>query len=376
MSSRPSARSTANPIPYVDLGAQFASERATVMAAIERVLVSGMLVGGDAIAAVEAKVAKRCGTEHAIAVNSGTDALILGLRAMSIGPGDEVITPPNSFVASTGAIVAVGATPVFADVEDDQNIDPRAVEKAITPRTKAIMPVHLTGRICEMDAIMALAQRRDIDVIEDAAQSFGSTYRGRPAGSFGRVGCLSAHPLKNFNAAGDGGFVVTDDAGVAERVRLYRNHGLADRNTVTTWGTVSRMDTIQAAVLLNRLDSFDFIVARRREIAARYRARLDTNCIYVPPERPDTLDTYHTFVVQLDRRDALQTYLAERGIGTAIHYPIPIHLQPAAKSLGYQPGSFPVTERQAGRILSLPIHQMLDDDDIDAVCAAIEEFYA
>jgi dTDP-4-amino-4,6-dideoxygalactose transaminase len=360
----------------VDIGAQFAAEREPIMAAIERVMAGGMLVGGDAIAEVEAKVAQRCGTAHAVAVNSGTDALILGLRAMGIGPGDEVITPPNSFVASTAAIVAVGATPVFADVLDDQNIDPRAVEKAITPRTKAIMPVHLTGRICEMDEIGELARRRGIEVIEDAAQAFGSTYRGRPAGSFGRVGCLSAHPLKNFNAAGDGGFVVTHDAAVAERVRLYRNHGLADRNTVTTWGTVSRMDTIQAAVLLTRLPSFDAIAARRREIAARYRTQLDSNRIYIPPPRPETFDTHHTFVVQLDRRDALQAHLAVRGIGTAIHYPVPIHLQPAARSLGRGPGSYPVTERQAERILSLPVHQSLADDDIDHVCDAIRRFYA
>jgi len=382
MSSQPSATSTAaaetplRRIPFVALDAQFAEERTAVLAAVEAVLDSGMLVGGDPIGALEERLAKQVGAAHVVALNSGTDALILGLRALGIGPGDEVITPPNSFVASTAAIVACGAVPVFADVLPDQNIDPAAVEAAITPRTRAIMPVHLTGRVCDMDAIGGIAERHGLTVVEDAAQAFGSSWRGRPAGSFGDIGCFSAHPLKNLNATGDAGFVATDDAGVAERLRLLRNHGLADRDTVVSWGTVSRMDTLHAAVLLERLDRVPSVVARRRANARRYQEKLDPSTVFAPPCRQEEFNTFHTFVVQLDRRDAAQRFLAERGIGTAIHYPVPIHLQPAARELGKGPGSFPVTERQAGRILSLPIHQFLSPDDIDYVVDQLEAFFA
>jgi dTDP-4-amino-4,6-dideoxygalactose transaminase len=276
-------------------------------------------------------------------------------------------------VASTAAIHFVGATPVFADVLPDQNIDPAAVEAAITPRTRAIMPVHLTGRVADMDAIMAIAARHKLAVIEDAAQAMGAKFNDRQAGTFGTVGCFSAHPLKNLNAMGDGGLIATDDAGIAARLRRLRNNGLVDRNTVSEWGVVSRLDSVQATILHFRLQHLDDTITARRRNAAQYRARLGSS-VFAPPCWPQEFNTFHTFVVQVDRRDALQRHLADRGVGTAIHYPVPIHLQPAAKSLGYKKGDFPVTERQAERILTLPVNNTLTPTDIDYVADVVNEF--
>jgi dTDP-4-amino-4,6-dideoxygalactose transaminase len=306
-------------IPYVDLAAQYAEEREQLLPIVESVLASGNYIGGDVVERIEARLAALCRVKHAIALNSGTDALILGMRALGIGPGDEVITPPNSFVASTAAIVHVGAKPVFVDVLPDQNIDPDRIAAALTPRTKAIMPVHLTGRIADMDPILELASKHGLMVIEDAAQAIGSTYRERPAGNFGDIGCFSTHPLKNLNAIGDGGFLTTDRDDVAATVRLLRNHGLVDRNTVEEFAFVSRMDTLQAAVIEFRLGRLDEIARRRRDNAARYRNLLDPRHVFMPPDRQIEFNTYHTFVIQVDRRDALPRHWAEQGIGTAIH---------------------------------------------------------
>jgi dTDP-4-amino-4,6-dideoxygalactose transaminase len=358
-------------VPFVDLKAQFAEEREELMPMVEATLAAGTWVGGEAVERLESRLAGRCGRGHAVALNSGTDALILALKALGIGSGDEVITAPNSFIATAGAIVAVGAVPVFADIRADQNIDPDAVESSITPRTRAIMPVHLTGRVADMDPLMDIAARHGLAVVEDAAQSFGATYRGRPAGGFGHVGCFSAHPLKNLNAAGDAGFIVTDDAALAERVRRLRSHGLVDRNRAPEWGLVSRMDSLQAAILSFRLGRLDGVIARRRANAALYRQRLAG---LNPPCRDHEFNTFHLFVIQVDERDGLQSFLSERGIATAIHYPLPIHLQPAGAGLGYRAGSFPECERQAARILSLPIHQFLSPEDIAAVCEGVLDF--
>lgn len=362
-------------IPYVDIGAQFREERDELMPIIEQVLAAGQYVGGDWIEKLEARVAALTETKHAVALNSGTDALILGMAALGIGKGDEVITPPNSFVASTAAIVHLGATPVFVDVMADQNIDPALIERAITPRTRAIMPVHLTGRICDMLPILEIARRHKLFVIEDAAQSIGSRYDGRPAGSFGHIGCFSTHPLKNLNAVGDGGLLTTGDDDVAAQVKLLRNHGLVNRDRVERFGFVSRMDTLQAAILGYRLDRLDGITERRRRNADAYRRHLDPTHVFVPPCRQIERNTFHTFVIQVDRRDALQKYLGERGIGTAIHYPIPIHLQPAAAALGGKLGDYPMTERQAGRILTLPINQSLGDDEVIHVARTVNAFF-
>lgn len=362
------------PIPYVDIAGQFRDDREALMPIIEEVLASGQHVGGAWEARLEAALAEWCGTKHVLALNSGTDALLLALEALGIGPGDEVITPPNSFVASTAVIDRVGATPVFADVLADQNIDPRAVERVITPRTKAIMPVHLTGRVADMNPIMELARDRGVAVIEDAAQAIGSRYDGALAGSIGDVGCFSAHPLKNLNACGDAGFLATNRDDVADYVRLARNHGLMDRNTVTRFGTVSRMDSLQAAILEFRLGCLGETIERRRANADLYRRYLDPSLVFSPPCRNMEYNTFHTFVVQVDHRDALREHLDGLGIGTAIHYPVPIHLQPAAADLGHGAGDFPVTEQQARRILTLPIHQGLDAAQVERVATAVNAF--
>jgi dTDP-4-amino-4,6-dideoxygalactose transaminase len=361
-------------VPYVNFPAQFADERSELLAITERVFAKGEFVGGGGIESLEAELAALTRNTFAVALASGTDALILGLKALGIGPGDEVITPPNSFIASTAAIVAVGAKPVFADVRADQNIDPAAVEAAITPATRAIMPVHLTGRVADMAPLMATARKHALAVIEDAAQSIASTYDGNPAGSFGDIGCFSAHPLKNLNAAGDAGFLVTNDEQVASRVRRLRNHGLIDRNTAVEWGTVSRLDTLQAEYVRFRLSRLPSVIEKRRANAGRYRSKLAGLPIFNAPCRNIEFNTFHLFVIEAERRDELQRHLAARGIATGVHYPVPIHLQPAAAALGYERGSMPMCERQADRILSLPIHQYLTDEDIDWTVSAIREF--
>ena len=365
---------TRHNIPYVNIPAQADEQMADLHAIFERVVRSGAYIGADDIPRLEKKLAEYCECEEAVALNSGTDALMLSLKVAGIGPGDEVITPPNSFVASTAVIAQLGARPVFADVLPDQNIDPAAVERAITPRTRAIMPVHLTGRVCRMDAIMEVAERHKLIVVEDSAQAIGSCYQGRKSGSFGHFGCFSAHPLKNLNAVGDGGFITTDDTAAAERLRRLRNHGMSDRATVEEWGHVSRMDTLQAAILDYRLGKLPEVIARRRANAEIYQRLLKHEKIFAPPCRQDEFNTFHTFVIQVDRRDELQRHLREIGIKTAIHYPIPIHLQPAAAYLGHRRGDFPACEQQADRILTLPVNQSMTASDVETVAGEVLRF--
>ena len=358
-------------IPYVNLGAQFVAEKAELMPRIEAVLASGMHIGGAEVEALEAELAAYIGTRHAVALNSGTDALMLSVMALGIEPGQEVITPPNSFVASTAAIAWAGATPVFADVREDGLLDPEAVAAAVTERTAAIMPVHLWGGICDMDALWAIAERHGLAIIEDAAQAMGTRHRNRRAGALGTIGCFSAHPLKIFNAVGDAGFITTDDDKIAGRIRLLRNHGLVDRDTVGEFGTVSRLDAVQAAVLRFRLGKLDAMIERRRANAELYRTLLNGLPIQLPQQKPYEFHTFVNFVSQCDRRDELQKHLAGKGVQTVVHYNTPIHLQPAAAALGCRRGQFPVTERLCETILALPANQTLADDDIRFVCTEI-----
>jgi len=363
-------------VPYVNFPAQWAEEGDFIRECTEAVFAKGDFVGGSAVTDFENEVAAYCGATHAVALNSGTDALIMSMRALGIGPGDEVITPPNSFVASTAAIAHLGAVPVFADVLPDQNIDPEAVADEITPLTRAIMPVHLTGRVADMAPIMKLAREHGLLVIEDAAQAIGSRYDGKKAGTFGDAGCFSAHPLKNLNAGGDAGFVTTNNADLADRLRRMRNHGLEGRDTVVEWGWVSRMDTMQATLLGMRLARLDKVTARRRRNAEMYHELLDPLHVFMPPERKIEHNTWHTFIIQVDRREELKSYLAENGIETAVHYPVPIHLQPAARELGYCKGDMPEAESQAERILTLPINPFLSEDDIHLVANTVNRFFS
>jgi dTDP-4-amino-4,6-dideoxygalactose transaminase len=358
-------------IPYVNLSAQFAEEKAELMARIEAVLASGMHIGGPEVDALEQEIAAYLGTRHTVALNSGTDALNFAMVAAGIGPGDEVITPPNSFVASTAAIIRAGATPVFADVRWDGLLDPDAVAAAVTPRTAAIMPVHLWGGVCDMDALWLIAERRGLAIIEDAAQAMGTRHRDRRAGALGTVGCFSAHPLKIFNALGDAGFITTDSADIADRVRLLRNHGLINRDTVSEFATVSRLDALQAAVLRYRLGRLDAMTERRRANVELYRSLLAHVPIRLPVEKPYEFHTFVNFVSQCDRRDDLQKHLSAKGVQAVVHYNTPIHLQPAANTLGCRRGQFPVTERLCETILALPANQTLAQDDIAFVSSQI-----
>ena len=365
----------ARKVRFVDFHAQFEEERKELLRLVEELFARGEFIGGQKVDELEAALARYLGVRRTVTLASGTDALLLGLRVLGIGPGDEVITPSNSFLSSTAAIVHIGATPVFADVLPDQMMDVDAVAAAITPRTRAIMPVHLTGRVADMPRYVELAQRHNLAIIEDAAQAFGSKHSDRYAGTFGAIGCFSTHPLKNLNAAGDGGFIATNDTAMADRLVRLRNNGLSDRDTALEFGFVSRLDSLQAAVLLHRLSRVDDVIARRRANAARYDRLLDRKAVFVPPAPSELFHSYHLYVVQAERREALQERLTQRGISTKVHYPIPIHLQPAAAHLGYGRGSLPETERQAERILSVPINQFLSHDDVAYVAHAINEFY-
>ena len=368
-------------VPYVSLTGQWTRERGALLPIIERVLQSGKYIGGIEVELFEENAAKLCQTKHCVALNSGTDALVCGLITLGVKRGDEVITPPNSFVASTAAIVHIGAKPVFVDVLEDQNIDPAKLEAAISKNTRAIMPVHLTGRMARMDEIKSIADRHGIPIIEDGAQAIGSKYQQIPSGKWGKVGCFSTHPLKNLNACGDGGFLVTDDDLIASKVRAMRTHGFkqhpdgsTDKYIDEQFGYVSRMDTLQAAILSFRISELETVIAQRQRNAEHYCQILDPDTITFPKNQAGEFNSYHTFVIQVDRRDALREHLKQAGIETGIHYPIPIHLQPASKNLGFPKGSLPTTERQATRILTLPIHQFLTRTQVEKVAFHVNQF--
>jgi len=363
-------------IPYVNLKLQYKKNRNNILGIIDKVLSSGNYVGGEEIKKFEKKISKICNKKYAIGLNSGTDALTLGLFALGVRKGDEVITCPNSFIASTAAIVHLGAKPVFVDVNDDQNINPLLIEEKITKKTKAIMPIHLTGRVCQMNKINFISKKYNIPIIEDAAQSISSKFNNKPAGSFGKISCFSAHPLKNLNAYGDAGYLLTDDSNMYKLIKDISNHGMSDRDKIKNFGYVSRMDNIQASILNFKLKILKKVIYRRRENENIYFKNLNLENIFIPPETKEEFNTYHTFVVQVSNRDKLKKYLEKKGILTSIHYPIPIHLQPAAKKLGYRRGDFPMTEMQAKKILSLPIHENLKQNEILYICKMINNFFS
>lgn len=362
-------------IPYVNLSSQYLDERDEILKTLDNVLKSGNYVGGDLINSLESKIAKYIGVKEVICLNSGTDALLFSLKALDVGEGDEVITQANSFISSTSVIKLLGAKPIYVDVGRDQQIDVKLIEKSITNKTKCIIPVHLTGRIGEIGEIKRIAKKNKIKIIEDAAQSFGSTYEGKKSGSLGDFGAFSAHPLKNFNACGDAGFVTTNNKKLAKKIRLFANHGMVDRNNSVLWGNVSRLDALQAAILSFRLKKINKVISIRRKNAKLYKLNLDKRNVYFPPDRLGFKDSYHTFVIQVEKRNKLKKYLSNLGITTAVHYPIPIHIQPVGKSLGYQKGDLPETEIQAKKILTLPINQSLSEEDILIICEKINRFY-
>ena len=362
-------------VPFVDLQQRYLEEREELLTCVERVLSKGHLVLTPEVAALEEKIAKYVGVRHCISLNSGTDALMMALMAAGIGRGDEVITTPISFVATTGSIAHVGARPLYVDVCDDQNIDPSRIEAAITPQTKAIMPVHWTGRIADMDPIMEIAERHNLCVIEDSAQTMGAYYKGRHGGTFGLANAVSAHPLKNLNALGDGGFLLTDDDEVDKKVRLYRNHGLESRDNCVLYGVNSRLDTLNAEVLSFRLDRLEGIIQRRRQNVELYRKLIEADEVFIPPQRDYEENACVMFIVQCDRRDDLKAHLEKNGVQSLVYYGMPLHLHPAAERWGYKRGDFPIAERQADRVLALPHHQHVTEEQIAYTAGLVNQFY-
>lgn len=340
--------------------------------AIERVIDRGWFILGPEVTAFEEEFAAASGARFAVGVGSGTDALALSLRALGIGPGDEVITAPLSAAFSGLAILMAGATPVFADIDPDRlTIDPRAIEAAVTPRTRAIMPVHLYGQPADMPAIASIAERHGLALVEDACQAHFATSAGRPVGTFGAAGAFSFYPTKNLGALGDGGAVITDDAAIAEKLKRLRNGGQVDRYLHAEFGVNSRLDEMQAAILRARLAWLPEWTARRRALALRYRRALAGAKIVVPPER-DPGHVYHLFPILSTRREALQQHLAGRGIGTLVHYPISIPRQPAFAAVAG--AACVVSERIAREVCSLPLSHSLTDADVDFVAAAVHDW--
>ena len=360
-------------IPLVDLRAQYETIKDEVLDAIGSTLSGMHLFLGENVAAFEREFAEYCGVEHCVGVGSGTDALILALRAHGIGPGDEVITVANTFIATVEAIHHVGATPVFVDVDPATlTMDPTRIEERITGRTRAIVPVHLYGRLANMPAIMDLARRHALTVVEDACQAHGASLAGRRAGSFGHAACFSFYFSKNLGAYGEAGAVVTNDASIAREVSSLRNHGSLQKYRHAVLGFNSRLDELQAAILRIKLRRLDQWNERRREGAARYTHLLSGTTLQLPSPHQDKEHVYHLYVVQSEQRDALRAELEAAGVGTGIHYPAPIHLQPAWTAHGYEPVSLPVTEEAATTILTLPLYPEMTDAQFEYVCACIE----
>ena len=359
-------------VPFVNLGLQYKAMREQIIAEIDRISLAGQYVSSEDVVRFEKSFAAYCGTSEAVAVGNGGDALYLVLMALGIGPGTEVIVPANSFVASAWAVAGCGAKVVFVDVTDDYNLDPAKVERAITSRTKAIMPVHLTGRPAPMNEILQIAGEHKIPVVEDAAQAVGATYHGRKMGSMGIAGCFSLHPLKNLHVHGDGGVITTSDKRLAEQLRQWRNHGLKNRDECVFWGRNSRLDSIQAAIANLKLPHLDTWNQRFRDIAAVYTREL-ADVVSVPKERLHEKCVYHRYIVTTPERSQLQTYLEARGVETKVNYPIPLHLQQASQ--GYKKGDFPVAERLAENILSLPIYAEMTDAQVEIVVAEVKNYF-
>jgi dTDP-4-amino-4,6-dideoxygalactose transaminase len=356
-------------IPVLDLRRQYKTIEDEIGSAVRDVFERGAFINGPNVAAFEEEVAAYLGAGFAVGLNSGTDALHLALRALDIGPGDEVITTPFTFVATSEAIGMVGATPVFADIDPrTYTLDPRAVEAAVTPRTRAILPVHLYGLPAPMQELMAIARRHGIAVVEDCAQSIGATFEGRATGTFGDVGCFSFFPSKNLGAYGDGGMAVTADPQIARRIRALRAHGATKKYYHEELGVNSRLDELQAAILrikLRRLPQWN--EARRRVAAAYTNAFSNVPGIQVPVEPSDSHAVYHQYTVGIDDRNATQTFLREGGVETMVYYPVPLHLQDVHRAMNLGEGSFPVSENAAQRVLSLPMFPEIEEAEIRTV---------
>lgn len=373
------SRDTGERVPLLDLRAQYESMRDDIDEAIRRVVESQHFILGPEVEALEREIADYCGTTHAVGVSSGTDALLVALMALGVGPGDEVITTPFTFFATAGTVARLGARTVFVDIEPDTfNIDAARIEAALSPRTKAIIPVHLFGRVADMDTVMRLAGSAGVAVIEDAAQAIGAyDAAGRRAGAIGDIGAFSFFPSKNLGAFGDAGMVTTSDESLARLMRQLRVHGMEPKYFHSMVGGNFRLDALQAAVLRVKLRHLDTWHDGRRRNAARYRelfAQAGIEQVTLPQDVPGHI--YNQFVIRIPQRDALRDHLSARAIGTEIYYPLPLHMQACFAGLGYQEGDFPHAERAAREVLALPIYPELEDAALQRVVASIADFYA
>jgi dTDP-4-amino-4,6-dideoxygalactose transaminase len=358
-------------IPYTNLDQQWSEIRDEAIPLIDKVLSSGKYLAHELVEELECELANYVNAEEVILVNSGTDALMLALMSLNIGKGDEVLTVPNSFIASVAAIAHVGATPVIVDVGLDHLIDPEQIEASITSRTKAIMPVHLEGKVCDMEKINQIANKYNLAVIEDAAQAFGSKLNGRPVGSLSDITCFSLHPLKNLNACGDGGFIATNNSKTSLKIRRFRNHGQQERNLSNEFGVVSRFDSIQAAIVKIRLRGIENIITRRRANAQIYDNIFGTSVTY-PVIQNNVFHSYHSYCIEVNNRDKIAKNLLRCGIETKVHYPKLITDQ-AAFTSRFKASNTPVATKQKDLILSLPIHTSLSVDDLNLVAIKIVE---
>jgi dTDP-4-amino-4,6-dideoxygalactose transaminase len=366
----------ASSIPFFNYPALFKRDEENLLSVIRDVLRRGAYILQKDLAEFEANLRDYLGVKYAFGVADGTNALIIGLRAAGIGPGDEVIVPSHTYIASAASIHLVGATPVLADMGPDHMVDPASVESRITARTRAVMPVQLNGRTCNMDALSAIADRHGLQIVEDAAQALGSRFKGRFAGTFGSFGTFSFYPAKVLGCFGDGGAIVTNDEEVGHNIALLRDHGRDEDGRVVAWGTNSRLDNIQAAVLLYKFRSYDREIERRREIARHYQARLSgLNDIALPPgpdDNTDHFDVYQNYEIEAGRRDALRRHLSDNGIGTLIQWNgRPVHHM---RELGFA-DTPPRTEEFFGRCFMLPMHTALSDADVERICDVIHDFY-
>lgn len=359
-------------IPLVGLFDQYQTIKPEIDAAIENIITRSAFVGGEEVRSFETEFAAYCEAKACVGVGNGTDAIHLTLRAMGIGPGDEVITVAHTFIATSEAISMTGARPVFVDIKEDTMLmDPELLEQAITPRTKVIMPVHLYGQPCDLDAIMEIADRHGLKVIEDAAQAHGARWRGRRVGSMGEAACFSFYPGKNLGAFGDAGAIVSQDEELLERVRMLANHGRLEKYTHKVEGVNSRLDGLQAAILRVKLRHLDEWNESRRRLADFYFETLSGNELQMPVVDEKALPVWHLFVVRVADREAFQQKLKDQGIATGVHYPVPLHLQPACHYLGIPLGSLPVTEEVSGEVVSLPMYPELTAAQMETVVSAI-----
>jgi len=360
-------------VPYYDLKEQYAGLRVEVLEALDRVCRNGSFILGEEVTRFEEEFAAYCEAGYCIALNSGTSALQLSLLAAEVRPGDEVITTPNTFIATAWAITYAGARPVFVDIDPcTANIDPRLVEAAITPRTKALLPVHIYGLPADMDALGDIARRHCLTLVEDAAQAHGARYRGRRVGNFGQSATFSFYPSKNLGAYGEGGALITNDARVAELTRSLRNHGESSRYVHERVGYNHRMEGFQGAILRLKLKHLDRWNARRREICTLYRRLLSGTGVDLLSDDPAIESAHHQFAVYVDERDRVRKDLEARGVGSAVHYPTPLHLQKAYAGLGYAAGSFPHAERACQRVICLPLYPELSDAQVEYVVTSLK----